>query len=357
MKEIFLEIKDICQTQFNVTKIPIHIFNQNGSCLFGCGELDSSHISKIINNSQYESFFKSNNLTTTYLHKKISNYLIVTGPIKFSSENEKVEKKIHEKSFRLIKYIFDFNFNNLNEKVDYYNQSIVIDSKKHPILEIDFKHQSYLLEKKVSESFRNGDLETLLKTIDELTLVNQSFNTYDFQTQKNILVAAVSGFGSIASSEGLLRDIVGYINRQNFKKINQVESEEQLSQVFRSIVVTYMNLIKQLRFKKYSLHVNKSIQFINIHLYDHINSDEVAKFSGVSKKYLSQLFKQETNHSLSDYIIKAKVEEVKKLLSHTTYKLIEIAEMLGYSSQNYLSNQFKKHEHCTPLDYRNRKYT
>ena len=58
---------------------------------------------------------------------------------------------------------------------------------------------------------------------------------------------------------------------------------------------------------------------------------------------LSALFSSAEGITLEKYIMHRKIEKVKELLVDTEMSLTEIAHVLGYSSQAYLSNQLKKH--------------
>ena len=68
---------------------------------------------------------------------------------------------------------------------------------------------------------------------------------------------------------------------------------------------------------------------------------------------LSALFSSVEGITLEKYIIHRKIEKVKQLLVDTEMSLTEIAHVLGYSSQAYLSNQLKKHTGFTSSHYRN----
>lgn len=61
----------------------------------------------------------------------------------------------------------------------------------------------------------------------------------------------------------------------------------------------------------------------------------------VSYNRISKVFSKHTGITLEKYIILQKIERVKELLSYQEHTLSEIAYMLGYSSPQYLSNQFK----------------
>lgn len=68
--------------------------------------------------------------------------------------------------------------------------------------------------------------------------------------------------------------------------------------------------------------------------------------------YISNLFTATEGSTIEQYIIKQKVEKVKELLINDELSLSEIAWELGYSSNAYLANQFKKVTGMTPGAFR-----
>ena len=73
----------------------------------------------------------------------------------------------------------------------------------------------------------------------------------------------------------------------------------------------------------------------------------------MSRRYLSTKFKKETGMTLSQYIQEQKIGKAKSLLKSTDRSILEIATYLGFSSQGYFQNVFKKLTGMTPKDYRN----
>jgi len=57
---------------------------------------------------------------------------------------------------------------------------------------------------------------------------------------------------------------------------------------------------------------------------------------------LSKLFSEKTGTTIEKYSIQIRIEKVKELLSYDDLTLSEIAYRLGYSSVQYLSNQFRQ---------------
>jgi AraC-like DNA-binding protein len=71
------------------------------------------------------------------------------------------------------------------------------------------------------------------------------------------------------------------------------------------------------------------------------NSDYLVERFGVSYQYLSNLFSKAEGTTLEKYIIAQKIEKAKELIQAGDLTLSEIAYMMGYSSVQYLSTQFK----------------
>jgi len=72
------------------------------------------------------------------------------------------------------------------------------------------------------------------------------------------------------------------------------------------------------------------------------NSDYLVAKTGISYPRLSSIFSQYEGITLEKFIIQHKIEKTKELLQEDEMTLSEIAYQMGYSSVQYLSNQFKK---------------
>ncbi len=83
------------------------------------------------------------------------------------------------------------------------------------------------------------------------------------------------------------------------------------------------------------------------------NSDYLSERIGYPYAYLSKLFSEKTGTTLEKYIILIKIEKIKELISYEEMTLSEIAFQMGYSSVQYLSNQFKQFTGYSVTDYKN----
>lgn len=72
------------------------------------------------------------------------------------------------------------------------------------------------------------------------------------------------------------------------------------------------------------------------------NSDYISQKLQLSYDKISKVFSKMTGTTIEKYIILLKIEKAKEMLSTDEYSISEISYLLGYSSVQYLSNQFKK---------------
>ena len=82
------------------------------------------------------------------------------------------------------------------------------------------------------------------------------------------------------------------------------------------------------------------------------SSDYIAKEVGYDYSYLSNLFSSVEGITIEKYIINQKIERVKELLVYDELNLNEISYLLGYSSVQHLSSQFKKITGLTPTHFK-----
>lgn len=97
--------------------------------------------------------------------------------------------------------------------------------------------------------------------------------------------------------------------------------------------------------------VSQVKHYIKEHVTEHLSLNEVAAVFAISPNYLSQLFKKYNDVGYNDYVTQCKIDEARKLLSSGSYKVYEVAEMLGFVSAFYFSKVFKKVVGVPPTEY------
>ncbi|MBR5157722.1 MAG: response regulator [Clostridia bacterium] len=83
-----------------------------------------------------------------------------------------------------------------------------------------------------------------------------------------------------------------------------------------------------------------------------LSSYSVASHFNLSVDYLSRLFKNAGEDSLSDCIIQAKINRAKDIIANSSHSIRRIAEILGYTDTSYFIRIFKKKIGVTPKEFR-----
>ncbi len=93
-------------------------------------------------------------------------------------------------------------------------------------------------------------------------------------------------------------------------------------------------------------------RYIDNHYAEAITLDSLAALAHMNKYYLVHAFKRENGLSPITYLIKRRILESKSLLQSTDHSLSHIAHTLGFSSQSYFSQSFRRMEGISPNQYR-----
>ena len=98
-----------------------------------------------------------------------------------------------------------------------------------------------------------------------------------------------------------------------------------------------------------------AIEFIRNNYARQICLEDIAEYAGVSRVYLSQIFKKETGKNISDYLVEYRLGKAKELLLNSNLKIYTIAELCGFGSAQYFNKIFKKMNGISPYQLKDNK--
>ena len=94
-------------------------------------------------------------------------------------------------------------------------------------------------------------------------------------------------------------------------------------------------------------------KYINRHYFkEDLSIAEIANKMEVSQTYLIRLFKRNLKMTFVEYLTNVRIKNAIILMRDPTLTLSEIAELVGYNTQHYFNNVFRRHVGISPQEYR-----
>lgn len=103
-----------------------------------------------------------------------------------------------------------------------------------------------------------------------------------------------------------------------------------------------------------SLLTKNVLEYIRLHGAESLKLNDVADHFQVSANYLSALISRETGVLFHNHVLRAKMDIAHTLLADPRIRVEEVAHAVGYSNYVSFYNVFKRLEHMTPTQYRER---
>ena len=131
----------------------------------------------------------------------------------------------------------------------------------------------------------------------------------------------------------------------------------QLAEIFSEQLSGLCNQMLVQKQSGESQGIIRAKDFIAQHSSESISSGRVAKELHLSRSYFCNLFKKNTGLTFTEYLSRARIEHVKKLLLNQKMRVSEIAFQTGFQSLTHFNRVFRKVTGQSPTDYRQRLLT
>ena len=102
------------------------------------------------------------------------------------------------------------------------------------------------------------------------------------------------------------------------------------------------------RQKEYK-YIEEALNYIRLHFSETITLDDLCATSGLSRSYLTKLFKRYTGYSPLDYINNIRCGYAKQMILNGS-TVTQAAFSSGFNSTSYFTLCFKKHKGCLPSE-------
>lgn len=222
-------------------------------------------------------------------------------------------------------------------------------------------HGTYNFENLLLSFIRDGEVEKLsdflMQTAQSTELHEGKLADTPLRQAKNLLIGVATMVGKIGAIGGGLNIEETYrLIDLYIQECEKSSSTDAIKLLQYNMLLDFAERVAQNKLpKNTSKEIFHCVQFIQNHTNCVIGIDDVAGYIGKSRAYLTKKFRQETSESITDFIIKSKIKDAKRLLRYTDKTLSEISNHLCFSSQSYFQKVFKDKVGITPNDYRKEK--
>ena len=219
-------------------------------------------------------------------------------------------------------------------------------------------YRRYDQEKQFLSMIRNGDTKNILSAFEKMSgpeaLSDFSKETLNYYASGYGLAILKALSRKAAEESGLSVITIDEIT-QKYTQLSSATNNAELQtryQIDMIVELTKAVHNHKLSLDKYSPPIQRVMEYINLHLGDHISNDDLAANASMSISHLSKVFKKETGGTMTEYIALMRCKKAAGLLKKTDLPVQEISNYVGYSDNNYFVKVFKKIYDLTPSEYR-----
>ncbi|MEC2309116.1 AraC family transcriptional regulator [Bacillus atrophaeus] len=98
--------------------------------------------------------------------------------------------------------------------------------------------------------------------------------------------------------------------------------------------------------------IQKTIEWIESHLHEQMSAEDIAHVAGFSKYHFHRIFQSTVGMSVTSYIQRRRFANAAAALLHTDHRILDIALLYQFESQEAFTRAFKKIYHLPPGKYR-----
>lgn len=102
--------------------------------------------------------------------------------------------------------------------------------------------------------------------------------------------------------------------------------------------------------------IHKITDYMNENYAENITLESLSRDFYINPSYLCRLFKEVTNLTIIEYLNQVRVKNAELFLTTTDKSIMEISQLLGFSSQTYFNRVFKGIMTITPSEYRKQQF-
>ncbi|NQX60758.1 response regulator transcription factor [Paenibacillus qinlingensis] len=213
--------------------------------------------------------------------------------------------------------------------------------------------QLHELEKQLTQQLKLGDAQgvtTLMnKLFDEVILPNSTQVEHVYHHSAELVFQLAR---PLQEADESYQSILGKSTSDLLQIIQTKKDIDSLRSYMTSFIEEIALYLKNKHHSKNQRVIARIKQYINQHYMNNVTIQLLAEEVFLSPTYMCQIFKQETDETIIEFLTKVRIEKAKDLLKSPDLKIFVIAEMVGFENATYFTTVFKKLTGVIPGKYR-----
>lgn len=217
------------------------------------------------------------------------------------------------------------------------------------------RHRTWMSEQALMHMIREGNLDYE----SALAQAAQVSNGVPVKVRGSLQQAQISAVTlttlcvRAAISGGLTPDTAYSVGDAYIQQVMDCTTLPEIAQCNHTMYDDFVHRVHKVRRNPdVSPKVQQCMDYLELHIEEDVNIEQLAQMIGYTEYYLSRKFKEETHCSLNDYIKILRIERAKVLLYTTTDSMNKIADRLHFCSGSYFAKEFQRFAGMTPAEYR-----
>ena len=390
------QILSLCRLFYDSTFVPLHVLEAN-SIVLGLPYDEPAHalpsriMERLIENPASVSYLNTRDFIYFGLIKQTdSNVKIILGPVISTPVSKRTvinyiqEAEIQNANEQRVQEFFqslpNLSLNQFLSTLSFFNQLLNNSELSiQELLEINgseteysqkaaYEHSADIYKAKEEQSFhntyyfeltllnlvKNGDFTALEQLFKAVPSLKEGLIAGDSIRQaRNILIVNTTLVTRQSILGGLDIETAYELSDVYIREAEKIHNVPALYRLMYSMVMDFTKRVARSRIpENIPMEIRKCINYIRNNTNETLTVAAAAEITGMSRTYISRLFKKTMGINMNDFINNCKIEDAKNLLEFTDKSLSEISSYLCFSSQSYFQNVFKKCTGITPNKYR-----
>jgi AraC-like DNA-binding protein len=215
-------------------------------------------------------------------------------------------------------------------------------------------HNALAVEEALMEIVRKGDTAALRGWLEQAPAIRGgTIAPTELRQRKNTFIVSVTLASRAAIRGGMREDDAFTLSDGYIRRVELLSDQSKIMNLQYHMILEFTEQVEKLRLGHHPTRLAADVaNYVRQHLSEPISTEKMAGEFYLSRPYLSSRFRQETGETLTDFILREKTEEAKRLLRWSDKSAAAIGTYLGFSSHGHFIRVFKKYAGMTPNEYR-----